>query len=92
MAVLPGGGRDPRDRHGMEQELESFVECKRHVLKYQTGDLFRARCFVVWGAAENFLHDGWGDVSENHRDSMLLVGRNVAEPWERCSVFKRGVR
>ena len=68
------------------------MECRGHVLEYQAGDPYRTRCFVVWCAVEGFLQYGRGDTSGDHRDIMLMIGCNVAEPRERCSRWECGFR
>ena len=80
MAVEPRGGCDPRNGIVLEEDLEGFVKSRRHMLQDHAGDSVWARCFVVRGTAESLLHDSRGDAARDHRDCVLMIGRDAKLP------------
>ena len=92
MVVKPRGGCDPRNGHGLKDELEGLMEAWRHMFQDDAGDSVWARCFVVWGTPESLVNDSRGDAARDLRGCVLMLGRNVKVPWEQCSVRECGVR
>ncbi len=92
MAVEPRRGGEPRNSHGLEEEVDDLMKSRGHMLQHNAGYPVESRCFVVWCAAEGLLEDSRGDLADQHWVRRSGSRSDVAEPGKGNTRRKCGVR